>query len=103
MIKIAIRRGLGDKEAPSIQDDRITSEEMAKRRGINFINNSWHLAKRRTLRCPHINTINDGKVAAINEGNIPISGNHWIKGVTIEITPTGIFNSLEVESYEEFV
>ncbi|KKK85530.1 hypothetical protein LCGC14_2772360 [marine sediment metagenome] len=102
MIKVIIRRGAGDKEAPAIQDERITSEQMAIRLGTNFINENWYLAKRRRLRCPHVYTINDSKVAAINEGNIPISGNHWIKSVTIQITPTSVLNNLEVEDYEDF-
>lgn len=102
MIKITVQRGLGDKKAPAIQDARITSEQMAIRRGTNFINENWYLVKNRRLRCPHIYGINDGKVASISESKIPIWGNHWVKGVTIQITPTGIYNNLEVEGYEDF-
>lgn len=103
MIKITVKRGVGDKEASAIQDERITSEQMAVRLGTDFINKNWYLVNKRRIRCPHIYGINDSKVASIEEGKIPIWGNHWIKGVTIEITPTGIFNNLEVENYEDFV
>lgn len=102
MIQIVIRRGLGDKEAPTIQDDRVVHEQMAIRRGANFLNGQWYHIKSRTLRVPHRASINDDKIASIEEGNIPISGKQYISSVRIVGTPKGLDNELTVEEYQEF-
>jgi len=102
MIQIVVKRGLGDKEASTIQDDRIVHEQMAIRRGANFINESWYLIDRRNLRVPHRIGVRDAKIANITEGKIPISGKHYLKTIRINGTPDGIIDEIEVESYREF-
>ena len=102
MIQIIVKRGLGDKEAPTIQDDRIVSEQMAIRRGANYLNSVWYVVEKRGIKVPHREQINDGKIANINESHIPILEDVYIKSVKISITNEGIMNELSVESYQEF-
>ena len=102
MIQVIIRRGIGDKEAPTIQDDRIVSEQMAIRRGANYLNSVWYMVENRNIRAPHRQGINDGRIAKVIEGHVPISENVYIKGVKIDISENGIMNDLNIESYEEF-
>lgn len=102
MIQIIVRRGLGDKEAPTIEDDRVVHEQMAIRRGANFLNEQWYHRTARTLRVPHSAGINDDKIASIVEGNIPIDGKQYISSVRIVGTPKGLDDELTVEEFQEF-
>lgn len=102
MIRIVVKRGAGDKEAQPIEDERIVTEQMAIRRGANFINESYYRVLGRSLRVPHREGINDRKIAEVSENKIPIVGNNRIRSVTINLTPKGIWNDLEIAGYEDF-
>ena len=101
MIRLAVERGEGDKEASPLQDDRIVNEQMAIRLGANHINERYYKIKKRTINCPHRLSINDGIWVLVDEGKIPIHGKHYVKSVTISGDANGILNSLEIEEYEE--
>lgn len=100
MIQVIVKRGLGDKKAPVIEDDRIVSEQMAIRRGVNFLNKSYYIVTGRTITVPHRAGLNMSLTVNIEESTIPISGNNHVRSLRISGNTEGIWNELEIESYE---
>lgn len=102
MIRIAVQRGLGDKEVQPVSDDRITNEQMAIRIGANFLNNVYYIKDKRTIQVPHRTGIQTGLFVTVEENKIPISGKHHVKSVTISGgSRTGIWNNIEIQRFEE--
>jgi hypothetical protein len=101
MIDIICIRGIGDKQGQEIEDPLITSEPIAVKRGTDYINRNWYKQRMRTLLSPYKSNMEVGNIAAVNVGELGISGNHIITGVRILLSTKGIQCNLAVEQYSE--
>lgn len=107
-ITVKCIRSDGDREASSISDSLIVTENMAKQRGKRFLDDpsqgGYYLVKKRTLKVPH-------KGAGVVPGTwITVSDSHLglrnqrlkVKSYTINITRKSVWATIETEQYETF-
>ena len=102
MIDIICVRGLGDKEAPEIEDSFITSEPVAVKRGTNYLNSVWYRRRKRTILGPLKAGVAVSNVATVNVGLLGITDTHSITGYSITISPArGVECTLSIEQHRE--
>lgn len=100
MISIKCIRGPGDKEAPKIQDDLITTEHLAVLRGTACLDEVFYNRTYRTIRTPYADIL-DGQVAKVVDPQIA-TGNYLLRRVEISIEQQGkIAMILEMEGEHE--
>lgn len=96
MISVTVKMGCGDRKSSDISDDMISSVTMAKIRGRQELLNFLVIAMKRSLSLPHTPTIDLGLSPPMNIAKLDIYGEHEIQSFSIEITPEGIFDQVEV-------
>lgn len=100
MIEVICVRGAGDKEAPPINDPLITTIPIAVQRGKHFIDDNWYKIHKRRILVPYKSGCNIASVVEIVEGNLGIDAAHRVVSHTVKIDRSGVWSTLDVETYE---
>ncbi|MHA1401870.1 MAG: hypothetical protein ACTSQE_16085 [Candidatus Heimdallarchaeaceae archaeon] len=108
MIEIYCKRGLGDKELSSIDDELIITNFMATKRGKAEIDKQWYLQHIQDIEVPfkkadNGNPLLDDNIVEISDPFFGISGKRKIKRIVISGTPSDLSMRLTVIKFEEFI
>jgi len=97
-------RSTGDREGPSINDSLITSTADATSRGKRWLDDNYYLVKKRSLKVPHKGSnINPGDWVTVSDGKLGLNSQKLkVKSYKVNITPKGVWATMETEQYEEF-
>jgi len=99
-VSIKCIRGAGDREAPEIRDELISTERVAVLRGAAFLDETYYARTFRTVRAPRAD-VQDGQVVRVLAPRVA-QGNYLVRGVTITIEPPGkITMTLDLEGEHE--
>lgn len=83
MISVLCIRGTGDRQAPDIIDELISTERIARLRGSAFLDETYYNRSRRTVRAPFAD-IRDGQIVDVRDGRIG-GGKFRVTSSTIEV------------------
>lgn len=108
MIEIICVRGTGDKEMSPIDEELITSEFMAVKRGTYEIDKQWYLIKNSTIQAPHKKTDNiealmDNDIIEIQDPHFGITGKRIVRSIRISGTASDLYDAITLADFEEFV
>ena len=107
-IQVKVIRGDGDKEAPSIEDDMITTESMAVSRGKRYLDDPiqgayYSTVKRSFPQLVHKSPdVYPSKWLEVTESRLGLENKRMkVLSYSISITKTGVWASMETEEYLE--
>jgi hypothetical protein len=96
-------RSTGDREAPSINDALIVTENDAVKRGKRWLDDNYYLVKKRTLKVPHKMTVNPGDWITVSDSNLGLNATKLkVISQSITITPSSVWAAMETAQYAEF-
>lgn len=106
MAQVIVRcvRSTGDREAPSINDALIVTQNDAVKRGKRWLDENYYLVKKRPMKVPHKSssivprtwvTVTDGKLG-LNAQKVKV------KSYAITITAVSVWATMTTEQYSEF-
>lgn len=106
-IQVLCQRGRKDKEAPSINNSLISTENQATRRGKKFLDDpeegAYYKVIRRTFKVPHKNNnIFPGTWVTVTSQKLGLASVQLrVKSYKISITPDAVWGTLETEQFLE--
>ena len=106
-IHIQCVRGTGDRPAPPISDQMITTENMGVKRAKRFLDDpsqgGYYVVVKRTLQVPHkSNQVLPTKWIAVSDSHLGLHGNKLkVKEYSIEISPSSVWATISTEQYKE--
>jgi hypothetical protein len=106
-IHIKCVRGLGDRVAPLISDQMLTTENMAVKRGKRFLDDpsqgGYYVVTKRQLKVPHKSTdVLPTKWISITDSHLGLQAAKLkVKDYSIEITPNSVWATISTEQYRE--
>ena len=106
-VQVLCQRGSKDREAPSINNSLIATENQAAKRGKRFLDDpdqgSYYKVIRRTFKIPHKdNNIFPGTWITVTSQKLGLANVQLrVKSYNITITPTAVWGTLETEQFVE--
>ena len=95
-VSVLVYMGEGDSEATSISDSNLTSENIARIRGVAFLDRSRYNFKTLTLQTPYSDVVIDGVLVYLNDARINCLGNFHVQNANIRITGPQVINETGV-------
>jgi len=108
MIEIYCIRGNGDKEMNEINNDLITSDLVAVKRGTYEIDRQWYFSVGNSIRVPFkkatdSTAIMDDDIVEISDRLTGITGKRKVSGFTLRGTNTDVELNLDIVKFEEYL
>lgn len=106
-IHIKCVRGLGDREAPPISDQMLTTENMAVKRAKRFLDDpsmgGYYVTVKRTLKVTHKSEfVVPTKWITVTDSHLGLQSDKLkVKEYSIEISPNEVWATISTEQYEE--
>jgi hypothetical protein len=100
-------RGLGDRIAPPITDQMLTTQNMAAKRGKRYLDDpsqgGYYVTIKRSLRTVHkSNEVLPTKWISITDSHLGLqSAKLKVKEYSINITPNSVWANISTEQYKE--
>jgi hypothetical protein len=100
-------RGLGDRVAPPISDQMITTQNIAAKRGKRFLDDpsqgGYYVVVKRTLQTVHkSNEVLPTKWISVTDSHLGLrSVKLKVKEYSINITPSSVWAVISTEQYKE--
>ena len=103
-ITVKCTRSTGDREAPSINDALIVTENDAVKRGKRWLDDNYYLVKKRTLKVPHKSaSVIPRTWVTVTDGKLGLTAQKLkVKSYNINITASSVWATMETEQYNEF-
>jgi hypothetical protein len=101
MISVRVEYGNADRVGDTVTDDLITTEDMARVRGIQELYAHTKIIRSRTVGVPHDPTLKSGSVREFALSQLGINGRHKVISNTITISTESITNMVVLEEYSD--
>ena len=101
MLTFQFSFGNGDRALPTITDEYIMSEEMARQRAIQEICEAFKIVISKELQTTVTPDLDLGQTRHISIPHLAMYGNHRVVAITTTLSLEGSYDDVTVEAYKD--